>query len=119
MSTQSLPGTRFLEEVEKSASHHLQNDARFISEHDRPTLETSVRSGFKGAQGHDLEKESPGSGINYSEWDGADDPQNPYNCVQYSMIAVRGCKLTENNHLGPTGKKFYHAAAPALFGFAV
>jgi hypothetical protein len=75
-STQSLPDTQSLSELEKGNLSHEKDEADHTSDC-RHKDETQLGLGTAGAS----KEETLASAINVSDWNGHDDPDNPYNCM--------------------------------------
>ncbi|KAH4821383.1 hypothetical protein HBH61_016510 [Parastagonospora nodorum] len=86
------PDTQSPSELEKRVQS-------FGTEDDDHRSDMEQRGATAGPETPSENEKASAGGINVSDWDGDDDPDNPYNWS--------------------TWKRFYHAAAPALFGFAV
>jgi hypothetical protein len=74
--SQSLPHTHTLGDTEEKESHHEKNGIKSIPEqrlsHDRAM----------DGEDHSFEKGVPSLSIDYTDWNGDDDPDNPYNCTK-------------------------------------
>ena len=86
-----------LSDPEKDAATHDNGESR---NHGNESARTTQSSGdVRGSTGRDDKATSHSPESRFADWDGPNDPENPHNWGHW--------------------KRFYHAALPALFGFAV
>jgi hypothetical protein len=76
-STQSLPDTQSLSEFEKGDLSHEKAEADNSSD---CRHEDETQQDLENASASKKE-ETSASAINFSDWNGDDDPDNPYNCM--------------------------------------
>jgi hypothetical protein len=74
-STQSLPDTQSVSELEKGTLSHEKEEVDDASKHGHQATPTQSGSAIASPSEHE-EK----SGISVSDWTGEDDPDNPHNC---------------------------------------
>jgi hypothetical protein len=80
--SQRLSSTHTLDELEKAESSHGNDYSTSTSEHHRNDEATQSHDRVADEKGHPVEQDASSPSIDYSDWNGIDDPDNPHNCMQ-------------------------------------
>jgi hypothetical protein len=75
--SQNLPHTHALGDTEEEELYHEKNGIKSIPE------QRLSHDGATDGEDHSFEKDAPSPSIDYTDWDGDDDPDNPHNCTKH------------------------------------
>jgi hypothetical protein len=93
--SQGLPSSQSLGRTDEEEVYHEKNgvESEQRTSHDRAT----------DVEDQNFEKDAPSPSIDYTDWNGDDDPDNPHNCTKsYHQSSLPYCA---NQHIGQQGPR--------------
>jgi hypothetical protein len=77
-----VSSTHTLDELEKVEPSYENDGRKSTSKHHQNAEATQSHDRVADGKGHCFEQDASSPSIDYSDWNGIDDPDNPHNCIE-------------------------------------